>query len=286
MALGYFHLPESNEQDAVSRIARLLVRQVGWTLVDDIANSGSDRDVVLSSPGESSVDNPNIVYIRLRGNGNQIIFSTYETYTDSVTFTGENSDATYGNITASGDFDLLVAADLERVIVAIREDGGNRYFGYVGRIEAYTQWPAHPYPLLIKGMQSTTYDFFYSANPRNMWMIRADGTSSPYYAARVDDDNTINTASLMSVRNGKTYCSKIPVRYSDNPTHNEIAGELRGVYTLPGDKFTHGSFFTIDSQAYVIIQGDGTYSWAVGPVSEDTSIPPEAPSGIDLITSL
>lgn len=285
MAGGYLNVPVSTEQEAVDKMAKFLVRHVGWSLVEDRTNTATDRDIVLSSNGEGSVDNPNIIFIRLRGNGDVIRLFTYETYVNSTTFTGELSDNSFGFVTCPGIINMMVVADLERVFFHIEEDTGPRYFGYAGRIDSYYSPAIHPYPNLIKGMDLVTYDFFYTDLPRNMWMRRSDGTVSPYYNAVVVDGSTV-AASGLSARTNQIAAFKIPIRYSDNASFLEVVGELRGIYWVSELRVRHGDFISINDKTHVVIRGSSNATaWAVGPASRDQNVPPLIPQSLDLISS-
>lgn len=286
MGVGYYVAPETSEQNAVDKIAKFLVRYIGWSVAQDVTDTATDRDIVLSSPGELYVNNPKTRYIRLRGNADTIILSTYETFTSTVSNTGLLSEATYGHVNCIGTVRVTCVADLERVVIHIEEDGGSRFFGYVGRIDAYTEWPQHNYPNLIKGMNQVIYDFFYTAVDSNMFMRRSDGTVSPYFSASVVSSSTVNAGGV-SMRTGAPAAFKIPVFYDRSSTFKEVPGELRGVYWVPEELFDHGDFIKIDGQIYTIIKGlDNNGAWAIGPVSRDRKVPPRLPEGVDLVTNL
>lgn len=285
MAASFLVFTESTEQDVVDIIAKFLVRYVGWTVAQNVTDTASDRDIVLRSTGENSANNPNPRYIRLRGNINNIYLSTYETFVNISTNTGEVSDATYGLLQCNGTVIAMVVADLERVFIHIEEDTGPRFFGYVGRIDPYTEWPQHPYPNIVKGMAQTAYDFFYTASPFNMFMRRNDGTVSPYFPVLLVNSNTV-VAAGHSTRNGQISGFRIPVVYKDVAAQSEIAGELRGVYWMPDAYVNHGDYIRIDDRPYVVIQGTASTAWAVGPISRDRNLPAPIPSGVDLISAL
>lgn len=285
MADHFLRVVVDSEQEAVDFIAKFLVREVGWSLVDNRADTSSDRDVVLSSPGESDNDNPHEVFIRIRGFSDDLVLFTYESYEDSSTYSGELSHSTYGNITAIGTFYLTVVADLDRVAIHVKEDGGNSYFGYLGRISSYYDWPAHPHPNLIKGMQSTVYDFFYTAAERNMWMIRPDGSVYSYKPLLVVNGDAITESSYQSARTGKRFFFALPV-YSDYAGQEEIAGELKGVFTGPAANYGFESFVNINGKTYVCFDSsNSSYTWFVGPVGPSPGIPEYVPD-IDWATPL
>jgi hypothetical protein len=275
----------TDEQEATDLVAKFLVREVGWAVTDNLADTASDRHIVLSSSGEDEVENNNTIYIELRGNSNAISLATYETYTDSVTYTGKVSDATYGKITCVGSVVVTCVADRERAIIHLREDGGNQYVGYVGRISSYYKSSEHPYPHLVKGMSATTYNFFYVAADRNMWMLRADGAVSPYYPLRVVGTSE-HPAMGSAARTNTNMLAAIPVYYSGDASYYEVAGELRGIFSTDGLKLGNTNYVVVDENIYIYMTvADTVSAYVVGPVADGTAIPSEVPA-IDWDTAL
>lgn len=269
MGYGFVRIPASNEQQAVDYIAKFLVNTIGWSLVDDRADTGSDRRVVLSAPGEESVGNPNLVYIELRGNVNYVYVSTYETYTNSTTYTGLIDDASYGRVLCNTQVVVTCVADLERVTFTLQQPDGDTYAGYAGRISSYYRPLEHPYPNLIKGMQLTTYDYFYTANQRNMWMNRADGAKAAYYPLPISS-STDYPAYVPGTRTNKTFFAAIPVYYSLDASYYEIAGELRGVYHTSGEMGGQHSYYEFDDKIYVLVRNANTATrdFMMGPIAD------------------
>lgn len=269
MGYGFFRTSGLDEQDLVDKIAKFLVNTIGWSVVDDLANTATDRRVVLSSPGEQIIGNPNLVYIELRGTSNYIYLSTYETYTDSVTYTGLLEDATYGRVTANTQMWITCVADLERVAFTLTDASSNSYSGYAGRITSYYKPSEHPYPNLIKGNTSTSYNYFYTGAQRNMWMFRADGVKGAYYPLEVTD-STDYPSYLRTQRSDKTFMAAIPVYYSLDASFYEIAGELRGIYHLSGESSGLHAYYEFDGKIYVTAnQSSGnTVDFIMGPIAD------------------
>lgn len=269
MAGGYLGIGVANEQQAVSRLYAFLVNDIGWSLAQDVTNTGTDRDVVLSSPGEPEVPNGLTRYIRLRGTSNGIRLYTYETFVDVGTNTGEVTEATYGLIATEGDsqgFTLLAVADLERVVIHVETYDGVRYMGYVGRINSYYTVYQQNYPNLVKGGQTTTYDWYYSAAARNSWMLGPSGSQEHYYSIE-PVNSTALTAGQVSDRNGSLFLSApILVHIDGDQSLSELAGEPRGVYRIPTGVSQHQMLLTINEETYVVMNSNSK-SWAVGPVA-------------------
>lgn len=286
MANHYFKLWADDEQEAVDLTAKFLVRQVGWTVLEDITNTASDRDITLSSSGEASVINPNDVIIRLRGFSDSLYFYTYETYVNSSTNTGEVSEGTYGRLTFTGAGTIKVVADLERVAIHFTEDGGSRYFGYAGRIDSYYSYWDHAYPNLIKGMINVDYDFYYNSNPFNMWMRANDGSVDHYYPLFIINANTLIRGSYQAARGDARHFFAVPV-FNSTGGQEEVAGELRGIYATSNLNYDNDDIVFINNKPYTNFNSfDSQYTWFVGPMSDtELTIPPVAPS-IDWDTSL
>lgn len=268
MSVGYLSIPVQDEQEAVSRLKTFLVDDIGWSVAQDVTDTASDRDVVFSSAGETVVDNSFTRYIRLRGTSNAILLYTYETFTDIGTNTGGVADATYGLLTVEGDvqgFILSAVADLERVVLHAETYDGVRYQAYVGRITPYYKAQDHNYPNIVKGGQATTYDWFYSANPRNVFMRAPDGTQQHYFGIQPLDATALD-ACQSSDRNGQMVLSAPVLVHEGTAANSELAGEPRGVYRVPRETSQHNMFLPIDNQLYVVFESNGI-PMAVGPVT-------------------
>jgi hypothetical protein len=268
-----------SEQIAVSKLKDFLTDEIGWTVAEDVTDTASDRDVVFQSDGEEEVQNNFTRYIRVRGTGDAIRLYTYETFINVSDFTGEVTDATYGLITTgAGTFEMQAVADKERVSFVVETSFNTRLIGYVGRITSYYSVNQHPFPNLVKGGENILYDWLYSANPRNMFMMGVDNTIKHYVPARVYDDATLD-ASVFSLRRG--IGSRIPMSltivHDGDAVNSEAAGEPRGLFqvsSLPGG---YSEFLKIDNRLYIVFESNGTF-WANGPVTASgTAVPSLVP---------
>lgn len=269
MSVGFLSVAVADEQAAAEQLRLFLVDTIGWGVAEDVTDTATDRDVVFMSTGEGDSANGFTRYIRIRGTGNALVLYTYETFISTLSNTGEVSDATYGLVTVPDDgrgFLLQAVADLERVVLHVETYAGTRYMGYVGRIKSYSTASQRPYPNLVKGGQSTSYGWYYSALERNSWMRGADSTQAHYYAVEPVNATGLN-AGGPNDRNGDVFLSApVIVRADADTSKSELAGEPRGVYRLPGGVAQHNAFFTIDMDTYVVFETNSEMM-AVGPVT-------------------
>lgn len=284
MGSYFMQIAVTNRLDAIENMVKFLVRQVGWTIAETIANSGSSKDFTLVSPGEKSVDNPHNIYIRFQSQASSIKLFTYETYVNSGSFTGEVVEATNGIVTLSTSSIFTVVADLERVFFHVSESGGsNRFFGYVGRLDSYYHWSAHQYPNIIKGMTGIGAHFFGG----NSYMRRLDGTIVAYTALRTMSEDGLQASSIAG-RTRRPSAFNIPLIYSAVADQTEIVGGYRGIYNVPEETVAQGDYINIGGRMYWCFKSDisVTGAWCAGPISENNLIPPSIPPGLDLVSPL
>jgi hypothetical protein len=272
MGYGFFRKAITDEQDAVDSMAKFLVNTIGWSLVEDRTDTSTDRRVVLSSTGEDEIGNPNLVYVELRGVSNYVSVSTYETYTDSVTYTGLLEDSSYGKVYCLNQNLLTCVADLERVTFTLQQAAGLTYVGYAGRITSYYKASEHQFPNLIKGMTSSTYDYLYPSAQRNMYMHRSDGTKGDYRALPISD-STDYPAYVPGARTNKTFFAALPVYYNLDASYYEIAGELRGIYHTSGQMYGYNAYYEFNGKVYVLINNSNsaTENYIMGPIADSGS---------------
>jgi hypothetical protein len=201
--------------------------------------------------------------------------STYETFTDVSTNTGEVSDSTYGLVTTEADaqgFFLLAVADPERVVIHVETFDQARYMGYVGRMTSYYTVAQHNYPNLVKGCQATTYDWYYSAAEYNCWMIGPEGTQKHYFA--IEPLAGVNLDAVKaSDRNGKLTLAAPVLVHDGDAANSELVGEPRGVFRVPEEVSSHGMFLVVSGRLYVVLEAN-SIRWAVGPISTfGTAVP-------------
>lgn len=277
MVAGFFSMGVTTEQEGIDALANFLVSTIGWSVAEDVADSGTDRDIVLTSTGEADSANGFARYIRLRGTGNYIYMYTYETFVSTAVNTGEVYDATYGRIPApssSTGFLLQAVADLERVVIHVEAPNGTRYMGYVGRIRPYAKATQHNYPNLVKGGQASIYDWYYSGAARNSWMRGVEGTQAHYYCIELLTSATLASIGV-SDRDG-SFGVVAPVLYrADGDTAlSELVGEPRGVYRISDEAAAHNSFVSIGGENYIVFRTGTGDNMAVGPVTASgTAVP-------------
>lgn len=276
MAAGFLSVAVADEQQAADRIRAFLVDEIGWEVAQDVTDTATDRDLVYQSPGEPDTANGLTRYIRIRGTSNALVLYTYETFTSISVNAGEVSKATYGLITTEGDsqgFFLLVVADLERVVIHVETYNGVRYQGYVGRIKSYYDVYQQRYPNLVKGGQSSGFDWYTTTADRNAWMVGPEGTQAHYYGIE-PLSNTGLVAGQSSDRNGTmTLSAPVLVREDADPNKSELVGEPRGVYRVPRETSRHNMFVLIEGSPYIVFETNGI-PMAVGPVAASgTGVP-------------
>lgn len=275
MVEGFLSTSVIDEQAAVGRLKAFLVDVVGWVVAEDVTDTASDRDIVFQSEGESGSGNTYTRYIRLRGTSDGIALYTYETFTDVSTNTGEVNDATYGLLNTEADtqgFFLIAVADLERVVLHVETYNGVRYMAYAGRINSYYTVAQHNYPNLVKGCQAVAYDWYYSAEERNCWMVGPEGAQKHYFAIEPLAGTNIDTVQV-SDRNGKLSLAAPVLVHDGDAGNSELVGEPRGVFRVPDIVSSHNMFLSINNRLYVVLESNDI-KWAVGPISELGTVVP------------
>lgn len=265
-----------NPYEAVSRLNSFLVGTVGWTVAQAVADTGSFIDIVFRSTGEPEVPNGFPRYIRLASSSDSIVLSTYETFISTTSNTGELSDASFGKVATpnnnSQGFEIMVVADLERVIINVFPyTGTSTYTGYAGRITSYHRANEHNYPNIIKCSTAASHDWYYTSAERNIFMLGPDGTQRHYYA--VEPLNSVGlSAGESSDRDGTiTLAAPVIVRVDANPQYSELVGEPRGMYRVSSRVSQTGNFLTIAGEVYVTFVQNGVHM-VMGPVG--TTVPP------------
>jgi hypothetical protein len=268
MVGGYLAIAVLDEQEAVDRTAEFLTSEIGWKVAQDVADSPTDRDVVLEASGELDSGNGLTRYIRLRGNSNSIYLYTYETFTSVSVNTGEVSDVTYGLLnvgTSAAGFRLVVVADQERVVLHCELSDGTKRQSYVGRIKSYYRAQDFPYPNIVKGCQSTTYDWYYTAAERNSWMRAPDGTQQHYFAVEPISSTALD-ASGVSARTGEFVIAAPILTHNTISGNKELVGEPRGLFRVPTEVEDHNNFISLDGELYAVLESNSK-AWAVGPIT-------------------
>ena len=271
MAGHYFRAATLNEYTSVNLLISFLVNTVGWEIAEDVADTGTFRDVVFKSSGEPDVPNGFPRYIRLASSTDHILLYTYETFISTTVNTGELSD-NLGKVFTPNNaqgFDLIVVADLERVIINIFPyTGSNTYTGYVGRITPYHRANEHNFPNIVKGSTATAHTWYYSAAESNSWMLGPDGTKRHYYAVEPLNSTGL-VAGQSSSRDGTMSLSApVIVRVDANPQLSELVGEPRGMYRVSPEVSHNGSFLKINGEVYVTFVQSGVHM-VMGPVGTE-----------------
>jgi hypothetical protein len=267
MAGHFFRAEFEDNQSFVSFMVTFLTGTVGWEVAEDVADTGSDRDVVFSSPGEPEVPNGFKRYIRLRGNGSTLELKTYETFESTSINTGELS-STSGSI--PNNYEWFVVADLERVVIRVAHyNDSSESLLYVGRINSYYRANEHNYPNFTKatgGWISNTG-----------LMLDVGGAATGYNETLLADSTTLN-AGHESDRDGSSTFAAVTLYNDDaDSSKSELVGEYRGVYLISSIRAAMSTFVNIDGEIYVVLEAGGSFA-AVGPIG--TAVPDLTPGAI------
>lgn len=272
---NYMRINCASAFEELQNIRTFLINTVGWVLVETITDTSSILDIVLTSVGESDVPNGLPIFIRLRNTVDRIFMYTYETYTDSVTNTGEVTHAVNGAVTcptALQGYEVIVVADLERVMINnITYNGASLYMGYVGRITAYHRANEHNYPNIVKGGVSASTTWYYSASEINSYMLGPDGTQQHYHAIEPLNGTGLTSGESSDRDASMVLSAPVLVNVDADPQKSELVGEPRGVYRVSERASSTMSFIRIEGQVYVVV-AYLTLRMALGPIGN--SIPP------------
>lgn len=275
MSGHYLRIDCLNTYQAISSLVSFLTTTVGWVVAEQITDTGSSIDIVLSSVGEPEVPNGFPRYIRLQSATGFIVLFTYETFESVGVNTGELSDSNYGKLIAPNvaqGFEMMVVADLERVIInTFPYTGTTTYTGYVGRITPYHRANEHKYPNIVKGATSSLHTWYFSTQQRNSFMLGPHGSKQHYFATE-----PINVTGLIAAgssdRGGHTTMSAPVIVNTDvDNQRSEIVGEPRGVYRVSPEVTQTGAFISIAGEVYVTFVQNAVHM-VMGPIG--TEIPP------------
>lgn len=268
MVYSYTHGRCKTEQDAVLALDDFLVNTIGWTRVDTVSDTTTNRDYVWKSTGDSdwvsSGGDP--IYIRVRGELDKWVVYGYRTYTDSVTYTFELYDATGSNVDLSASWLRYWFYGDKNFVCCIFYDESNDYpiSCYLGLINPYYDITNDDYPLLIKGQSSYTYG----------WVGTEECYMYDCVSSGVSPHDTTNWWTILQydrgVRDGG-YVVMLPSVLVNRTTGElEVRGEPHGVYQINGNRISNFDSVATASGVYLAFRFNKTSSTstAFGPVSE------------------
>lgn len=257
------------EQDLVLALDDFLVNDIGWTQVERVSDTTSNRDYAWSSPGEDDwvAEGGDPVYIRLRGQSNYLYCYGYRTYTDSTTNTFELYSSTYTRVYLSDDwFDYWFYGDKNFVCGIINKTSIDEpVIFYLGLIESYYDIGRDDYPLLVKGSYTDTSSWNYTTyaymhNCTNSGAADYDGVD--WWTYLQYDRGIISPSSLVMFP---------VVLVNETGGQEEIRGEPRGVYQVNGDRLPIFGVVSTVSGVFITAKADNNAQrcYAYGPVASD-----------------
>lgn len=258
------------EQDLILALDDFLVNDIGWTQVEKVSDTTSNRDYAWSSPGEDDwvAEGGDPVYIRVRGQSDYLYCYGYRTYTNSTINTFELYDATYTRVDLSSDWQEYWFYGDKNFVCAIIIDTyiNEPLVMYLGLINSYYGIEVDDYPLAIKGNYSNIYTWNY--NPYiYMYGIVASGENT--YVG-LDWWNTVQYDT--GIRNGnKVVMLPVPVVRQDSSL-GEVRGEAYGVYHVNGARLPVMGAITSSSGVFITAKVDNNEQrcHAYGPVASGT----------------
>lgn len=270
MVANYYRFSTNSEQDALTQIDWFLVNCVGWYRIDTISDTSSDRDYVYTSDGERDQHgNPYPRIIRLRANGNNIYHYSYDTYTDSTTYTHEiySSSATNGTLIYNipGNLVVTVIADKERVMVAVERDNAGTWFvpTYVGRLTPLYGPDVDPYPNAVKGTTRSHHEWHENDNP--FWAYTKQGDALRTFSSTTSFTKNLADCGGPCSRNNKFFAASL-LLYETVTGDSELRGFPRGAYCV-NEKLAHRNLLTLASGTHIVLKSRfPSGAWAYGPL--------------------
>lgn len=284
MAGKYFRAIVSSHLDACTSLAKFLIREVGWTLVEKVYDDNFRVTVVLSSPGEPGALNSNTRYICLDAKTGHISFYTYETYTNFTTHTGRVYSAINGKIPVAVRDTIISTANLERLIVSSVNASDANAMGYVGRINSYYLEADLPYPNAIRGCTYHPNGIYASdKSKQGIYMINNAGALDSFHSIQMQND--VHYDFNPYLRGSNLFLNTIPI-YCDTVGSEEVVGEFMGLFSCRKFGVALGTFVNFGDDIYVCISefSDNKSFLLAGPVAQIT--PPEDVPDIDWFTSI
>jgi hypothetical protein len=256
------------EQDVITAIDDFLVNTVGtWTRIETVSDTASNRDYAWSSVG-SDPDNYDTIFIRIRGQSNQIHFYGYSYYESSSVNSFEiyNGSFTYLALSSSPIRYWLVGNEDFIQVHTRRGDTGGYYLGYAGLIRSYYIPENDNYPLMIRGQSSTTTEWE-DSNAAYMYNTTTSGEGN------FQGFNWDSVLGFDLHYRTNELCLLPVVMYSADGSNEEVRGEPYGVYQVNGRLSGHQSVITSVSGTFVVFKMNTTDSktYAYGPVASGTT---------------
>jgi hypothetical protein len=261
----YTHGVALTEQDFVSKADTFLVSTLGWTRIDTVSDSSSDRDYVWYSEGEDP-ENYRGIYIRMQGYANAIYNKGYGSYTKSDTYGHELYNASYSYVNCgSSALRYWMFGDKDFICYIIMGSGEVSICGYLGLINSYYLPATDPHPLLIKGNTSSSYSW--NTAPCTYMYDTASGSA----LFGVYDAYTDALYHDVCYR-ASGYTMLPPVLYNNAGGKKEVRGEPKGVYQVNGNIAPHVGPIVTSSGVFLCLRcGLGSGAFVYGPIANVNS---------------
>jgi len=261
------------EQDLVTELDTFLTSYIGgWTRVETISDTASDRDYAWSSEGEdgrdTGVEGANPIVIRARGNSNYIYHWTYGTYVNSSTNTFEIYDATYTR-TGSGSnaFRYWMFGNKSFVCYILEDTPGYNYMTYLGLIESFYIPETDPLPIANRSQYQASYGLTAGNTRCAMHSVTTSGLN--WYEAI--DWYTNFLQNDIGNRSNNLFMLPVLLRCDDassSPDY-EARGSFYGVYHANGTRLGNPGVVTTASGVFMAfkINNSNSYCNLYGPVA-------------------
>lgn len=252
----------------------------GWTLeYTNSPSAGEDREYILSSSGESTVDD---IYIGLRsyhsvGADYYNISLTYFTgYVDGSAFNVQPGYHEKGLCAHNTNLGYWVFMDLDHIRFGLDIDNQASYeAGWLGKFTAFAPPSSYPYPVAVIGSlngqeavrYSTARDWgFVGQTPTKVCagMRLIDGTNFepdiwPNHCGKINPtyDQVGMAGADTDMRDTNGYYPLLPlILFDDQLTAGQgaIFGILQGVHYISGFNNSAGNTLVINTVDYVVIQ--------------------------------
>lgn len=252
------------EQDLVTVIDDFLLNTVGgWTRIEKVSDTASNRDYAWKSPGENPERGE--IYIRIRAQSDNLYNYGYGVYVNSGTYGHELYNASYTYVSTSGyPFKYWIYGDKDFVCYNIyNTSAGYVFTGYLGFIKSYYIPATDRVPLLVKGTPSYAYTWPYSTSCNYMYNTTSGATGFLAY-----NQYTNYLVYDTGRRSGGATLVPIPL-YNSTAGAKEVRGEPNGVYQIHG--MHSGNIAPLSTASGIFIcfkqNNSDTVAYAYGPVS-------------------
>lgn len=263
----------STEQDLVTEMDTFLTSYIGgWTRVETISDTASDRDYAWSSEGEdyrdTGVPGADPIVIRARGNSNYIYQYTYGTYNSSVDNTFEIYNSTYTRTyTGTDAFRYWMFGNKNFICYILEDTPGTPLVSYLGLIDSFYIDETDPLPIANRAQYQSSYQLIGGNTRCAMHNVSTSGLN--YYEA-MDWYTTTLTHDLAN-RSSNVIMLPVLLRCDDasSAPDYECRGSFYGIYHASGRRLGNPSVITTASGVFMAfkISNSDSYCNVYGPVA-------------------